>query len=489
MPTPGDARPWPLQVIDQFTATTGRPMIPPAWSFGPRRRINRETIDRRRAGDAGDARQRSRHHRRRRRRRTSLPDGSDIGNEATLRAWVQSGTDARLQDGRLLQPVSLGGPGERRSRRQRKKGVANNYFLENGDGTPSQRVAHQRRRASNVYTVDVTNAGRQRLVHRARSSARSTSATRAGCTTSASTCSRRGPRVERHDRRGAPQPVSRALRQGGARRARADAAGRLVLLLALRLHRLAAVRADGVVGRSRRVVRRRRRAARAGARRRSPRRCRASRTGARDIGGYKCLRDGGAGRRRRAARALDRSRRDVVEHARRGRLLGRRRARRPSGARPTRRTAWRTYARLHTRMLPYLFALAAARARHRRAAGAQPVARCIPSARELAPVGDAFYFGPSLFAAPVVDARRRRQDRRRCRPALFVDWHDRRCSTAAPAAAPSTVPAPLDKLPLLLVDGTLVPLLDPTIDTARRRDQSDDRRPERRRRRLRCRRR
>ncbi len=39
LPIPGDARSWPLQLIDLYTATTGRPMIPPAWSFGPRRRI------------------------------------------------------------------------------------------------------------------------------------------------------------------------------------------------------------------------------------------------------------------------------------------------------------------------------------------------------------------------------------------------------------------------------------------------------------------
>jgi alpha-D-xyloside xylohydrolase len=39
LPIPGDTRPWPYQLIDQFTATTGRPMIPPAWTYGPRRRL------------------------------------------------------------------------------------------------------------------------------------------------------------------------------------------------------------------------------------------------------------------------------------------------------------------------------------------------------------------------------------------------------------------------------------------------------------------
>jgi alpha-glucosidase (family GH31 glycosyl hydrolase) len=44
VPIPGDARPWPYQLIDLFTARTGRPMVPPRWAFGPRRRINRGAL-------------------------------------------------------------------------------------------------------------------------------------------------------------------------------------------------------------------------------------------------------------------------------------------------------------------------------------------------------------------------------------------------------------------------------------------------------------
>jgi alpha-glucosidase (family GH31 glycosyl hydrolase) len=38
-PIPDDPRPWPYHVIDGFTAATGRPMVPPAWAYGPRRRM------------------------------------------------------------------------------------------------------------------------------------------------------------------------------------------------------------------------------------------------------------------------------------------------------------------------------------------------------------------------------------------------------------------------------------------------------------------
>jgi len=40
LPRAGDPRPWPYQIIDGFTEATGRPMLPPAWTFGPRRRIS-----------------------------------------------------------------------------------------------------------------------------------------------------------------------------------------------------------------------------------------------------------------------------------------------------------------------------------------------------------------------------------------------------------------------------------------------------------------
>ena len=50
-------------------------------------------------------------------------------------------------------------------------------------------------------------------------------------------------------------------------------------------------------------------------------------------------------------------------------------------------------------------------------------------------------------------------------PGLFVDWHDGTLLDGGAGGVTVTVPAALDKLPLLLVDGTLLPLLDPTIDT------------------------
>src|SRR5262249_32640068 len=130
---------------------------------------------------------------------------------------------------------------------------------------------------------------------------------------------------------------------------------------------------------------------------------------------------------------------------------------------PDAQAAWSTYARLHTRMLPYFVALAA----EAHVTGA-PVVQSPwlrhPERRELAPVGDAFYVGPSLYAAPVV-ALGATTKAIVLPPGLFVDWHDQTLLDGATGGVTVTVPAALDKLPLLLVDGTLLPLLDPTIDT------------------------
>jgi len=123
-------------------------------------------------------------------------------------------------------------------------------------------------------------------------------------------------------------------------------------------------------------------------------------------------------------------------------------------------TAWRTYAKLHTRLGPYMSALAA----NAHATGAPVVMSpwlLHPERRDLAPIGNAFYFGPSLYAVPVV-TRGATTVTATLPPGEYVDWRD---CTPYDGGATVTLPAPLTELPLLLVDGGLVPMLDPTIDT------------------------
>jgi alpha-glucosidase (family GH31 glycosyl hydrolase) len=123
-------------------------------------------------------------------------------------------------------------------------------------------------------------------------------------------------------------------------------------------------------------------------------------------------------------------------------------------------TAWKTYAKLHTRLGPYMSALAATA----HATGAPVVMSPYlvhPERRELATIGSAFYFGPSLYAVPCV-TRGATSVTTTLPPGELVDWRD---GTLYDGGTVATLPAPLTELPLLLVDGGLIPMLDPSIDT------------------------
>jgi alpha-D-xyloside xylohydrolase len=122
-------------------------------------------------------------------------------------------------------------------------------------------------------------------------------------------------------------------------------------------------------------------------------------------------------------------------------------------------------ARLHTRMNPYYMVLA----REAHATGL-PVLRhpflYAPADPKVWPIEDSFFVGAALYAAPVV--RRGLTARNVYFPALpsgavrYVDLTDDKVYASG---ADAMVPAPLEKLPLFLVEGQLLPLYDPTIET------------------------
>ncbi|HEX9102119.1 MAG TPA: TIM-barrel domain-containing protein, partial [Polyangia bacterium] len=149
-----DARPWPLQLVDQFTAATGRPMIPPAWSFGPRRRINRgalvngvpELQAMRDNGLAITVADDTEHF---------SPDGNDLGHEAELRAWVQSGSDLGYKMVAYYNPYYSSDSNSPLAP-EVQKAISNNWLLKKADGTLSD-VWLISGKPLDVYTVDVTS--------------------------------------------------------------------------------------------------------------------------------------------------------------------------------------------------------------------------------------------------------------------------------------------------------------------------------------------
>jgi alpha-glucosidase (family GH31 glycosyl hydrolase) len=127
--------------------------------------------------------------------------------------------------------------------------------------------------------------------------------------------------------------------------------------------------------------------------------------------------------------------------------------------------AYRRYARLHTRLFPYFYTLS----REAHLTGA-PIIRHLflehPNDLALASVDDAYYLGAGLLVAPVV-VRGQTRKPLHLPEGVFVDWN-----TGAQLSGPGevTLDAPIERLPLLLRSGHLIPLLDDRIDTLSQED-------------------
>ncbi len=120
---------------------------------------------------------------------------------------------------------------------------------------------------------------------------------------------------------------------------------------------------------------------------------------------------------------------------------------------------YRVYARLHLRLFPYLWTQVQALATTGRAIQ-RPVALAYPSMQGL-PLDGQYLLGDELLVAPVV-ARGATTKRVHFPPGAWVDVFT---GERFEGGASVEVPAPLEKLPLYLRVGGLVPMLRPTIDT------------------------
>ncbi len=116
--------------------------------------------------------------------------------------------------------------------------------------------------------------------------------------------------------------------------------------------------------------------------------------------------------------------------------------------------------RLHTRLSPYFDVLA----RQAHATGV-PIMRhpflYHPREAEAWAEESSFYLGPSLYTSPVVYRGRTTKDTW-LPPGKWIDFDD---FTVYEGGKHSVIPAPLAKLPLLVKDGGIVPLLDSSVDT------------------------
>ncbi|HEY3357227.1 MAG TPA: TIM-barrel domain-containing protein [Polyangia bacterium] len=455
LPDPADARPWTHQVVDRFTARTGRPMIPPAWSFGPRRRIGGDST----VGGVPEIQvMRDEHlaitvaddtcH--------FLPTGSDVGHEAELRAWTAA---ARRLGYRVIGYYNpyLADDAESPLRGLYEEGLANGYYLARADGTPSD-VWLISGRMLTVYTVDFTNPAATSwftaMFDRAFALGYSGWMYDFGEYVQPDVVAASGMTGEElhnlfpviyqqaaHDaleagpHRGdwyffarsgytGSQQYTPMVWSGDPDASFGEAGGLPATVRAGINLSLSGVAHWGS-----------------------------------DIGGYKCLADGAvAADGELLARWIQAGALQSNMHDENACTGGSGKA--TIWTAPAAKEAWRAYAGLHTRLFPYLYTLA-----HEAHATGAPVIRHLffehPDRPELAGVDDAYYFGPALLVAPVVHrgAVSREVD---LPPGLYLDWRD---GALVAGGGRVTVDAPLAKLPLFLRDGFLVPLLDPAIDT------------------------
>ncbi len=121
---------------------------------------------------------------------------------------------------------------------------------------------------------------------------------------------------------------------------------------------------------------------------------------------------------------------------------------------------YRIYARLHVRLFPYEWTYAQKLAAPD---GGRPITRALGLAYPELGVhpNDEYLFGDDLLVAPVVtegDTTRSAM----LPTGTWIDWWD---GTSYAGGTQVTIPAPLGKLPLLMREGAIVPLLRPTIDS------------------------
>lgn len=137
---------------------------------------------------------------------------------------------------------------------------------------------------------------------------------------------------------------------------------------------------------------------------------------------------------------------------------------------------WRRYTKLHTQLYPYLLA---ADAEYRRSGmpTMRHLALAYPGDTRAAALEDEYLFGPDLLAAPVVSdgARERSVYLPKGRWINFWDAisYGEEGGTFRPSARPAVMPgardvsvdAPLDRLPLMIRAGALLPMLPADVDT------------------------
>ncbi len=457
-PIPGDARPWPYHLVDLFTAATGRPMLPPAWSFGPRRRFA--------AGDMVDGKTQAQAMRDLDLAITAfddtnhfLPRGEPPGQAADRAVSNAAMRKLGYRATCYFNPFFSDDPTDAIAPTA-AAGAGLGYFLKNTAGAFSKGWILTGGNVANLYMLDFTNAPGGGWY-----TTQFDAALGAGYSgwmydfgeyTQADAVGANGMIGEElhnlypvlyqkaaHDKLEASPLAGDWLLY-----ARSGYTGASQYMPAVWSGDPAASfdPADGLPSMVRAAIN----IGIAGV----------PNWGG-DIGGYHCFSDGAEkADGELLARWIEEGSMEPDMHDENACVGSDASAKATIWSSPDAQAAWKTYARLHTRLQPYYVALSTLA--HETGA---PIIRHVffenPDRADWAGVDDAYYLGPAFLVAPVVT--RGARERTVTLPAgVWLDWTD---GAVLRGGGSVTIPAPLGKLPLLLRDGGLVPMLDPTIDT------------------------
>jgi sulfoquinovosidase len=458
VPTPDDERLWPYQLVDLFTASTGRPKLPPAWAYGPRRRIGRNyevdgvpEIEAMRNQDLAITAVDDAMH--------FLPAGSHVGIESELGAWVAAAHALGYKVNGYYNSLLANDPASPLYDLV-QTGLANDWFLSFPDGTPSE-VLLISGKPVNVLQIDFTSDAAtqwfQSMFDWALALDYDGFMYDFGEYVQAGVVASNGMTGEElhnlypvlYDRAGHDKLESSKKAGDWLLFARSGYTGSSQYApLAWSGDPAASFEdSDGLPSMVRAAIN-------------------MGISGVPnwggDIGGFHCLADGAAAADGELlARWIQQGALTPSMHDQNACIAAFDGATKASiWTAPEAKQAWREYARLHTRLFPYLWALG--HAAHQTGA---PIVRHLffehPEQSDLRAADDSYYFGPGLLVAPVL---RRGQVAREVRlpPGRFLDWRDQILYAGNQTI---TVDAPLDKLPLFLRDGHLIPMLDASIDT------------------------
>ncbi len=461
-PTSGDTRSWPYQLIDRFTARTGRPMTPPQWVYGPRRRINR--------GDMQGAVTEIQAMRDLDLAITALddalhfyPNGSHVGNEATIAAWVASARALGYRvDGYYNSMINRAPESPLAARAN--EGLEAGYYLTAPDGTFPDVYVLTGGQFVDLYVVDFTREDARAWFGQSFDWATSLGYTGwmydfGEYVQTDVVASNRMSGEELHNlypvlyaQAAYDHMQSTPLANDWLAFMRSGYTGSSAFVPAKWAGDPAAsfedsdglpsmVRAGVNIGIS------------------------GVPNWGGDIGGYHCIRDGtDAADGELMTRWIEQGALTPIMMDQDSCVGGEPDLKGSIWNSTDAQAAWKTYARLHTRLVPYLYTLG----RYATASGA-PIMRHPylehPDRLDLASEDTAYYLGPALYVAPVL-TRGATTRTVNLPPGTFIEWQPSGVvPTVLTGGQTVTLDAPLAKLPLLLRAGQLVPMLDPTIDT------------------------